>query len=74
MRKSLLIAALTLVGALMLSAPTAQAQSSRTINGIIVDSSTGEGLVGATVMVKNANQGVTSGKNGEYERPRRSGR
>ncbi len=66
MRKSLLIAALTLVGALMLSAPTAQAQSSRTINGIIVDSSTGEGLVGATVMVKNANQGVTSGKNGEY--------
>ena len=53
--------------AILLSLTSAYAQGvDRTIKGRIVDGTTGEGLVGATVMVKNAATGIASGKNGEY--------
>ena len=53
--------------AMFLSLASANAQGGdRTIKGRIVDGTTGEGLVGATVMVQDATTGIASGKNGEY--------
>ncbi|MBR2423666.1 MAG: SusC/RagA family TonB-linked outer membrane protein [Tidjanibacter sp.] len=52
--------------ALAVSLTSAYAQGERTIKGRIVDGTTGEALVGATVMVKDAQTGIASGRNGEY--------
>lgn len=53
--------------AMFLSLASANAQGGdRTIKGRIVDGTTGEGLVGATVMVQDATTGSASGRNGEY--------
>ena len=66
MKKFGLRVVLAIVMALAVSLTSAYAQGERTIKGRIVDGSTGEGLVGATVMVKDAQTGIASGRNGEY--------
>ncbi len=66
MKKFGLRVVLAMVMVLAVSLTSAYAQGERTIKGRIVDGSTGEALVGATVMVKDAQTGIASGRNGEY--------